>query len=297
MEGILFVYLKSKKLLYLMSIVSIFTPKSVSAYNFPEDEDTEFGISATRPDLVISNGLQIPQAAEDGKIPTLNQTGFMTPDQNSYNLNFIEFAANCSRPVLDIGAAYGLTSLPALRKGAQVIANDIDPRHLLLLREQAEEELRKRLFLSKKSFPNETEFPESSIGAILLCRVAHFLSENEMELALTKMTRWLAPEGRIFVVTMSPYHHLLNEFLPEYVQKAERDIAWPGVINNMHAIAPHLEAQIPNFLHVMDNSSLGKAFEKRGLRIVQESFFDYARPNAKKSDGKGYYGVIIEKKK
>ncbi|MGC8483753.1 MAG: class I SAM-dependent methyltransferase [Thermodesulfobium sp.] len=286
---------KLKKILYVMGIAAIFTSTSVFAFHFPEDEDTEFGVSASRSNLV-SDGLQIPLAEEDGKIPTLNQTGFMTPDQNPYNLSFIDFAATRKYPVLDIGAAYGLTTLPALYKGAQVIANDIDPRHLLLLREQAEQESRKRLFLNKRKFPNETEFPNNSIGAILLCRVAHFLSGEDMDQAITKMTRWLVPGGRIFVVTMSPYHHLLTELLPGYLGKAEKNIAWPGVINNMHEIAPHLKTQIPNFLHVMDHQSLGKAFERHGLKILEESLFDYTRPKAKKSDGKGYYGIIVEKK-
>lgn len=286
---------KVKKILYVMSIAAIFTPESIYAFYFPEGDDTEFGVSATRRDFMIREELKIPQAEEDGKIPTLNQTGFMTPDQNSYNLSFIDFAANCKHPVLDVGAAYGLTTLPALSRGAQVVANDIDGRHLLLLREQAEEKLRKHLFLNKKRFPNETEFPDNSLGAILLCRVAHFLNEEEMEQAIKKMAKWLISGGRIFVITMSPYHHLLNEFLPNYLQKVDKNIPWPGVINNMHEIAPHLKTQIPNFLHVMDHDSLGKAFEKEGLKILKESLFDYTRPNAKKSDGKGYYGIIVEK--
>ena len=277
-----------------MSLAIILKPTSISAFYFPEDEDTEFGVSASQPKLV-SKDLQIPQAEEDGKIPTLNQTGFMTPDQNPYNLGFIDFAAACKHPVLDVGAAYGLTSLPALRKGAQVIANDIDLRHLLLLRDQAEEGLRKHLFLNKKRFPKETEFPDNSIGAILLCRIAHFLNAEEMEQSITKMKNWLIPGGRIFVVTMSPYHHLLTEILPNYLEKVKKDVPWPGVITNMHEIAPHLKNQIPNFLHVMDHQSLGKAFERHGLKILEESLFDYTRPKAKKSEGKGYYGIIVEK--
>lgn len=244
----------------------------------------------------MEEDLQIPLAEEDGKIPTLNQTGYMSPGQNPYNLNFINFAATCPHPILEIGAAYGLTILPALRTGAQVIANDIDARHLLLLRERTEENLRVRLTLNNKKFPAQTEFPNHSIGAILLCRVMHFFKEDEIEQAITKMTKWLVPGGRIFIITMSPYHSLFQEILPAYIQKVKGNVPWPGMIHNMHQLAPHLKHHIPNFLHVMEHGTLGKFFEQRGFKIVEDSFFDYPHPKAEKSDGKGYYGVILEKK-
>jgi len=289
-------HLKLKKIVFIMTITAIFTSEPLSAFHFPEDDDTQFGVRASRSDLKVGE-LQIPQAEEDEKIPTLNQTGFMTPDQNPFNNSFIDFAATSNHPVLDVGAAYGLTSLPALQKGALVIANDIDPRHLLLLREHVEEQSRNRLFLNTKRFPNETDFPDQSIGAILLCRIVHFLNGEEMDQAIEKMTKWLVPGGRIFVITMSAHHHLLTSFLPTYQQKAEEQIPWPGVINNMHEIAPDLKSQIPNFLHVMDRQSLGKAFERHGFKIIEDSLFDYTRAKAKKSDGKGYYGIIVEKNK
>lgn len=289
------VQLKFNPKIYILSMMSLIIPNVLPAYHFPENDDTEFGVSASHPDLRIDNDLYIPGSEKDGKIPTLNQTGFMTPDQNLFNNDFINFAAQCQLPVLDVGAAYGLVSLPALSKGAKVVANDIDARHLLLLREQAGMELRDRLFLNKKRFPNETNFPDNSLGAILLCRVAHFLTGREMEEAVTKMAKWLVPGGRIYVVTMSPYHHLLNGFLPTYLKGVEENSPWPGVINHMHEYAPHLKEKIPDFLHVMDSNSLGKGFKDQEFKIIKEDLFDYTRPEAKKSDDKGYYGVIAEK--
>jgi SAM-dependent methyltransferase len=274
-----------------------FLSHSLFPHHFPKDGDGEFGVSAARDDLLHESDLQMPQAEEDGKIPTFNQTGFMTPDQNPYNLDFIDFAANCQHPVLDIGVAYGITSLPTLQRGAVVIANDIDERHLLLLREQAPKELRGRLFLNRKRFPNETEFKENSLGAILVCRIAHFLTGDEMEKAIIKMAKWIIPGGRIYVVTMSPYHHLLkNIFFPIYLKKANENVPWPGEINNIHEYAPHLTTKIPRLLHVMDSHSLGRAFLRNGLNILKEGFFDYIRPVMTSSGGKGYYGITVEKK-
>ncbi|TAK81872.1 MAG: hypothetical protein EPO09_21790, partial [Aquabacterium sp.] len=59
---------------------------------FPSDEDTPYGVSAMRTDFVMGKDLHIPKQEEDGRIVTLNQTGFMTQDQNPYNEKFIDFA-------------------------------------------------------------------------------------------------------------------------------------------------------------------------------------------------------------
>lgn len=269
---------------------------SFYAYQFQKNENTPFGISATHEDLLIEGDLKIPEPEEDGKIATLNQMGFMTPDQNPYNTRFIEFAAQSPFPVLEIGAAYGLTVLPTLERGSTVIANDIDERHLLLLREQAPLELRSNLILNKRRFPDETEFPENSLGAILACRVVHFLTGEEMERGIEKMKRWLVPGGQIFVVTLSPYHrHLKDRFLPIYLKRARKNDPWPGTIENMHEYVPHEANKIPKFCHVMDTNSLGQAFQRHGFRVIKEQFFDYKRPNAKSNGDKGYYGIIVEK--
>ncbi len=131
-----------------------------------------------------------------------------------------------------------------------------------------------------------------------MCRVAHFLTGKEMEEAIEKMKKWLAPGGRIYIITLSPYHYLLHDkFLPIYLKRVKQNISWPGIIEDMHQYAPHQAGKIPKFLHVMENHSLGKALRKQGLNIVEERFFDYKRPQAKSSADKGYYGIIAEKPK
>ncbi len=46
---------------------------------------------------------------------------------------FIKYAGETEGIVLDIGAAYGVSTIPALQTGATVIANDLDGRHLQIL--------------------------------------------------------------------------------------------------------------------------------------------------------------------
>ncbi|HBG34367.1 MAG: hypothetical protein A2X70_04750 [Alphaproteobacteria bacterium GWC2_42_16] len=256
---------------YLAVFMAQFLSSSLSAFDFPKDEDTPFGVSATRVDLPIDKNLHIPEPEKDGRFQTLNQTGFMIQDQNPYTEKFIEFAAETNHPVLEIGAAYGITALAALRKGAKVIANDLEAKHLLLLNEQAPQELRSKLILNNRRFPNDTNFPDNSLGAILACRIIHFLRGDEIAQAIEKMMRWLVPGGRIFIIAVSPYYHSFSNFLPIYLKNVDVKLPWPGEIENAHEYAPHRAQQIPKFLHLMETRSLGKFCKEKGLNVVYHS--------------------------
>lgn len=56
-------------------------------------------------------------------IPVLNGDGYATLDLEPFSQEFIDYSSKIKYPVLDAGAAYGLTSITALRKGATVICN------------------------------------------------------------------------------------------------------------------------------------------------------------------------------
>ena len=71
----------------------------------------------------------------------------------------------------------------ALSNGAEVIANDVDGRHLDILRERAVKRLRARLTLMPGSFPDGIDFVPGSLGAVLICRVMHFFDGPTIERA------------------------------------------------------------------------------------------------------------------
>src|SRR5262245_32852905 len=112
--------------------------------------------------------------AKAGLIPTLNQMGWMTVGLDAFSQAFVDFAPTAPGPVLDIGAAYGVASIAALNKGARVIANDLDPRHLEILRDNAPSAYARNLSLRPGAFPDELDFEEDSLGGILACRILHF---------------------------------------------------------------------------------------------------------------------------
>ncbi|MCE2716095.1 MAG: class I SAM-dependent methyltransferase [Pseudomonadota bacterium] len=241
---------------------------------------------------------KIPTLALGGKIPTLNQAEYMTLESDKLSDEFIESAAKWGRegvPSVDVGAAYGIISLMALERGAILIANDVERRHLLILRKNASKRNLSRLFLNTRSFPEQTSFPPNSVGAILLRRVVHFLNPSQMELAMDKIVEWLKPGGSVFIVTMSPYHYSLKGFDTTYEERWENGNPWPGEIHNMRSYIPDCAKDIPDYLHVMDTRPLIQALEKRGMVIKQAYLFNYKRLKSRGEDVNGYCAIEAQK--
>lgn len=256
---------------------------------------TAFGIKASDQALHALPHINMP-AQKGDKIVTLNKQGFMKVEMDNVSLAFIEHAKNSTLPVLEIGAAYGAAAIPALDHGATVIANDISDEHLAILYRRAKPTQLSQLYLNNNRFPGEMNLPAESLGAVLACRVAHFLTGDEMAEGLKKVYDWLAPGGKLYFVTLSPYHHILREtFLPIYLQRVEDGEEWPGIVPNLQELASPEEAKdLPTFLHVFDEPIIRARMQKIGFEVEQVDLLDYSSMN---SDGRGYIGVVAVKPK
>lgn len=249
-----------------------------------------YGIPADQPDLPFSN-IQIPSSDDYNNIATLNQMGFSCTDNDVITEAFFEYAVQCQAPVLDVGAAYGAASIPALQKGATVISNDIEEKHLLILRQKTPEIYWQKLYLNNDRFPNETNFAKNTIGGIIIRKVLHFLKPKEIEMAFEKMKKWLIPGGQVFIITLSPYWPgFKNDFLNIYEKRWQSGISWPGVVHNLkkYCIPSIPPENLPKYLHVMDERPLRNALEKKGFIIHKAILFDDAF-NGKPS----FCGIII----
>jgi O-methyltransferase involved in polyketide biosynthesis len=116
---------------------------------------------------VRRQSLETLPASVKGWIPTLNKMGYMTERLSEpFSEEFAEFASRIGAPALDVGAAYGVATLEALKRGAHVIANDVEPRHLELLSRRVPEAWKARLTLAPGVFPEGLSFSASSLGAV-----------------------------------------------------------------------------------------------------------------------------------
>ena len=97
---------------------------------------------------------EIPKQWVQGLVPTMNDKGFMFEVLDEYADEFIRLSGASSDEALEVGCAYGVATIAALKAGATITACDMDQRHLDVLLSRAPEELHERLTL--KTWYNKT---------------------------------------------------------------------------------------------------------------------------------------------
>jgi len=163
------------------------------------------------------NGLSLPKPAEDGRINTLNNFGAMWPQINGELEKFLEVAIKPGAKILEIGAAYGVACMAALKRDAtDYTAVDLDKRHLSILASEVKKQMPEKLSsltLIAGAFPHAdvvNRLRENYYDVIITENVLHFLTQAEMLEALSQFRRLLRPGGKMFVTTGSPYVYLLK---------------------------------------------------------------------------------------
>lgn len=255
---------------------------------------TPWGVPATHPQLDEAQW-QVPEPEYDkyGAASTLNQTGSMIAKFDPIVQAFVEFADQAELPLLDVGAGFGVATIPALAQGATVIANDMDERHLLTLRQQTPISDRQRLYLNIGMYPQDLEFPAQTFDGIMMRRIIHFLTADKMPAVFTKAAYWLRPGGRLFIVCMTPYHQYIPEFIKEYDARWQAGILWPGIIPNLRLFKPDLDDDVPDFIHVMDERPLAQAIQPY-FELKMSLLFDY-QPGPILEHHRAFYGLVAER--
>jgi len=260
-----------------------------------------YGLIAADPRLDdLGQELVMPSVSESGLVPTLNKGGGTTLiHRDETAQDFIEFSRKWTLPAFDIGAAYGVSSFPILKdSNCTVIVDDIGIENLLVLRKLADENERCRLYLNAKRFPQELDFPPGSIGSVLISRVFHFLRGEEVDSGLAKVYRWLAPGGKIFIVTSTQYQKNLVDFVPVYEERWANGNPWPGHVEDYGTSATALGLpNVNSFLHVMDERPLRAALERAGFEVETVRIIDRRKTIPMMSlDGREGIGVVAIKK-
>jgi SAM-dependent methyltransferase len=246
--------------------------------------------------IMESSEQAIPEAEAGGFVPTLNGMGYMTVTCDRFMREFVSFAGSCTHPVLDIGAAYGVATIAALESGATVIANDLDERHLILMRNSLAPRLSSRLVTIPGHFPRDLRFYANSLGAILIARVLHFFDGDLLTASVQRAYDWLVPGGRIFVTAETPYLKNLQIFTRVYEERKKAGSQWPGFLDDVQSMVPRRGAHLPKTMHFLDPDVLSRVFTESGFRIDEATMF--ARPEFPEDiqlDGRESVGLIATK--
>lgn len=236
-----------------------------------------------------------------GMIATLNGTGFMFEVRDRFADAFIQDAGELGRNgrhALEVGCAYGVSTLPALEAGALITGSDLDPRHLEILRGKVPRHLLPNLELVPGALPH-MDFPPGKYDAILCSRVLHFLTGEDVDAAVRKMATWLAPGGRLYLVADTPYG-VWRRKIPEFEAGKASGERWPGMMVGLHNYLaggkPDQPIEKPPFMNVLDPDLLARACTEAGLTVVDAAFIP--RPDfggMGKMDGRENAGVLAIK--
>jgi len=209
-------------------------------------------------------------------VPTMNGTGFMFEVRDEYANDWIRYSGSIPDPVLELGCAYGVSTIPALEAGARVVASDMEPGHLEVLQEKVPEKLRANLTCVAAKLP-EADFEKNHFGAILCSRVLHFMTGEEIDASVAKMASWLKPGGRLYLVADTPYG-IWRKAIPAFEEGKRTGVRWPGMIVGLHNYLPtegvkkHIEK--PAFMNLLDTELLARACTEAGLRVERATFID-----------------------
>ncbi|NNM58634.1 MAG: class I SAM-dependent methyltransferase [Legionellales bacterium] len=225
----------------------------------------------------------IPQPEEEGHfVKTFNSQGYMTTRLDTFSKKFIAFCqkqslTNKEFSVLEIGAAFGIATLAALEAApnATVYCNDLDPHQLQVVQYTAiEKQIDANLILLPGRFPNELSFESGKFQAILICRVLHFSRGNDIIVALKEIKKWLAPDGKLFVIVETPFIKAWISFLPEFIERKAKDVPFPGEIDTPMKYAKDRAPFLPPFIHFMDIDGLSYTLAQAGFEIEQIAYID-----------------------
>lgn len=227
--------------------------------------------------------------------------GWASDQLNEVSLHFADFcrAGNCSEdaPALDIGAAYGTASLEALRAGAWLIANDLDPGHLQELERRATQLGYKNLRTKLGRFPREVHFESGTLGAVHASNVFHFLTGNQLSEGVRAIARWLRPGGKLFVQAATPYQAAFAGFISEYERRLNSSVKWPGWVEKISQYSNHKKLGVmPASIHLLDDHVLPSVVESAGLIVERAWLYQRADfPKELRLDGRESLGLVAVK--
>lgn len=238
-----------------------------------------------------------PTVADQSKNPqlTLNNQGYMLTYLHKLSQAYVEFSAMAPGPVLDIGTAYGFVALEALKRGAHVIANDLELKHLEDLHRRVPQSDLDRISYAVGHVPGEVSFSPETLGAVLASGVLHYLSPPDFSIAIANIASWLKPGGKFFLATPTPYTNFYEKFFPTFKQSRKLNKQWPGYIEDASKILPEFFSNVPKSIYLIDEDFITTSLEENGFVVEKIDFFDIQLPTEQFNKQTNVLGVTAYK--
>ncbi|MCX7342928.1 MAG: class I SAM-dependent methyltransferase [Proteobacteria bacterium] len=230
--------------------------------------------------------LKIQKPEADGRVQTLNKKGAVTARFAYIEREFLKFGKG--KEILEIGGCYGDVMLHALKQSTttQYVLSDLDRRHLFIAAKKLAEKIQKNWL--KSDSVNQVKFVEADITnadhvknfeqyeAILIARVLHFCTPEQLELTVKHLFLLLKPGGRVFVIAITPYVKRFQKFIPEYERRVKAGEKYPGFVKSLRE---YVDADVTTLAQIknihedpflfLDVNTLRETFEQNGFKILE----------------------------
>ena len=215
----------------------------------------------------------------------MNGMGYIFYTISPLGMAFLKNECNAEKCVIEIGSGYNNIPIEALKQGvAEYVANDISLEHLKILLNRAKQKISQEafdhLFFIAAKAPDELPLQRQKYDAILIDKVLHFFSPQE----INKFIQWakisLKKEGKIYVTVASPYSKLYKSILPKYLENQSKNLEFPGhfedIMSTIDLAASeqnYNQYKVPNEMVLFDRHDLIKLFENHGMNITNSYAF------------------------
>ena len=255
-----------------------------------------------------------PKEERTGKlIKTYNLSGgYVTLPEDIYSQKFLAYSKELAKnkgQVLEVGAAFGAASLKAVEQGVTVFCNDIYSQNLAVIRNRyiksrpvissATTGDSNQLIFLPGAFPEElSALPGNFFDAVLISRVLHFFTGDQIEKSLEQVYGNLKPGGKLFIICETPFRKNWKRFIPEYEQRLRDGVKWPGEITNPSDYKlTRWISSLPGFVHWISKDILERALIHAHFKIEHISYIDRAGqfPVTLLLDGRESVGALVHK--
>lgn len=219
------------------------------------------------PTEIKNNPFNDPKAlAAMGLERTNNKTGFMFLKIDDSINHWLNSSPHSSKPLLDLGAAYGVHTIHALKAGRDVVSADMDEVHISKLRERVGEYLKisashqgtgagRLIDSTVVTLPDSTAFRDESVAGVLLSEVLHFMKPGQPQLLFNDVYRWMEPGGRMVVTVAASKEETVQRFTGNMGFKLNKDRS-VGDVTKMIATAceEELAKEAPTYMELPQSS-------------------------------------------
>lgn len=218
--------------------------------------------------------------------PTLNNYGFMFEIESPHFIQMMNLVDK-NKPIADLGVAFGYTTKRLLENGFQkVVANDLDPRHLIELWNNVPEELRPHLEL-KPGNVLDLDFENESLDGLVALKWLQFLHGQDVRKVFKKFYDWLEVGGYLLVDVPTPsiikaFINLIPYDISGYGNVEERfnkrlknGDEWPGEFYTRDLLKENdpILKHAPEMQNFFSNDILAREAVLAGFDILKLEYF------------------------